>query len=181
MKSIPLNGTKHAKNQTIDVRAQVHYNIQEVTPPPFRIPAILMKTMMHVIKISVIFLYAAKQMKNAPDREKPKPFHFQLAPNVSATKVCWNYQKCVELQILMFHGHIRKCGATLGWVLPYLGMVGTLRGVDPPFWGFPIRLGPYFIPQHNSVDPFFLQKKIGLSLSHLVPEILGPKVGQFFH
>ncbi len=52
----------------------------------------------------------------------------------------------------------------------------------PPFLGFSIRLGPYFIPHHNPIDPLFLQKKsaplsiekIGLSLSHLVPEILGP-------
>ncbi len=43
----------------------------------------------------------------------------------------------------------------------------------PPFWGFPIRLGPYFIP--------LSEEKIGLSLSHLVPEILGPKFGLIFH
>ncbi len=51
----------------------------------------------------------------------------------------------------------------------------------PQFLGFSIRLGPYFISQHNLIDPLFLQKKIGLSLSHLVPEILGPKVGLIFH
>ncbi len=50
-----------------------------------------------------------------------------------------------------------------------------------PFFKFSIRLGPYFIPQHNPIDPLFLQKKIGFSLSHLVPEILGPKVGLIFH
>ncbi len=33
-----------------------------------------------------------------------------------------------------------------------------------------------FISQHNSIESLFLQKKIGLYLSHLVPEILGPKV-----
>ncbi len=26
----------------------------------------------------------------------------------------------------------------------------------PPFLGFPIWLGPYFIPQHNPIDPFFV-------------------------
>ncbi len=51
----------------------------------------------------------------------------------------------------------------------------------PPFWGFSIRFGPYFIRQHNLIDPLFLQKKICLSLSHLVLEILGPKIGQIFH
>ncbi len=35
--------------------------------------------------------------------------------------------------------------------------------------------------QHYLIDTLFLQKKIGLSLSHLVPEILGPKVGLVFH
>ncbi len=37
-------------------------------------------------------------------------------------------------------------------------MVGRFRGEDPLF-GFPIRLGPYFIPQHNPIDPIFLHKK----------------------
>ncbi len=39
-----------------------------------------------------------------------------------------------------------------GAVLPYLGMVWRLRGDDP-------RLGPYFIPQHNPINPLFLQEK----------------------
>ncbi len=33
----------------------------------------------------------------------------------------------------------------------------------------------------DSIDSLFMQKIIGLSLSHLVPEILGPKVGLSFH
>ncbi len=49
-----------------------------------------------------------------------------------------------------------------------------------PFWGFSIRLGPYFIPQHNLID-LLSTEKICLSLSHLVPEILGPKFGLIFH
>ncbi len=68
----------------------------------------------------------------------------------------------------------------LGWVLPYLGMVWR-SAVMTPFYRFPIRLGPYFISPHDPIDPLFLQKRIGLSLSHLVPEILGPKVGKIFH
>ncbi len=42
-------------------------------------------------------------------------------------------------------------------------------------------IGPYFIPPYNLIDALFLQKKIGLSLSHLVPEILGAKFGLIFH
>ncbi len=70
-----------------------------------------------------------------------------------------------------------------GWgrILPYLGIVGKFDGDDPHFFKFLIQLGPYFIPQHHPIDPFFLQKKIGLSLSHLVPEILGPTVGLIFY
>ncbi len=48
------------------------------------------------------------------------------------------------------------------------------------FWIFNLIGSPYFMPQHNPIDPLFLQTKIGLSLSHLVPEILGPKVGIIF-
>ncbi len=36
-----------------------------------------------------------------------------------------------------------------------------------------MQLGPYFMPQFDLIDP--------LSLSHLVPEILGPKLGLMFH
>ncbi len=53
-------------------------------------------------------------------------------------------------------------------------------GAVPRWWpsclGFSIWLGPYFIPQHNPTA-----EKIGLSLSHLVQEILGPKVGLIFY
>ncbi len=61
-------------------------------------------------------------------------------------------------------------------VLPYLGMVGRFHGDDPPFLRFSILLGPSFMPHHDLIDPIFLRKIIGLSLSHSVPEILGPKV-----
>ncbi len=73
------------------------------------------------------------------------------------------------------------------WVLPYLGTLGgsavMIRGsiARHPFWGFSIRLGPYFVHLHNPIDPSICRKKIGLSLSHLVPEILGPKVALIFH
>ncbi len=38
-----------------------------------------------------------------------------------------------------------------------------------------------FIALHKPFDPFFLQEKIDLSLSHLVTKILGPKVCLIFH
>ncbi len=38
-----------------------------------------------------------------------------------------------------------------------------------------------FICQQHPIDPLFLFSKIGLSVSHLVPEILGPKFGLIFH
>ncbi len=48
------------------------------------------------------------------------------------------------------------------------------------WYGVSSAMTPVFII-FNLIDPLFLQKKIGLSLSHLVPEILGHKVGLIFH
>ncbi len=42
-----------------------------------------------------------------------------------------------------------------------------------PFFKCSIRLGPYCMPHHDLID--------GLSLLHLVPEILGTKVGLICH
>ncbi len=49
-----------------------------------------------------------------------------------------------------------------------------------PFLRFLIQMGPYYMPLLELIAPHFLQKK-GLSLSHLVPEILEPKFGQTFY
>ncbi len=43
------------------------------------------------------------------------------------------------------------------------------------------QTGLLFIPQHDLIELLVLQKRIGLSLSHLVPEIHGPKVGLCFY
>ncbi len=50
------------------------------------------------------------------------------------------------------------------------------------FFRFSIQLGPYFMPHHDLIDHLFMQKKIIClyRLSHLVPEILGPKGCGFF-
>ncbi len=42
-------------------------------------------------------------------------------------------------------------------------------------------IGSIFYTSTQSNWPHFSAEKIGLSLSHLVPEILGPKVGVIFH
>ncbi len=34
---------------------------------------------------------------------------------------------------------------------------------------------------HDQIDTLFLHTNNGMSLSHIVPEILGPKVGLIFH
>ncbi len=44
-----------------------------------------------------------------------------------------------------------------------------------------IQFGPYCMLHHDLIDPLFLQKKISLSLSHLLSQILGPKFGLIFH
>ncbi len=53
-----------------------------------------------------------------------------------------------------------------GRALPYFGMVGRFRDEDPFLFRFFYS---------------FSAEKIGLSLSHLVPEILGPKTGLICH
>ncbi len=50
----------------------------------------------------------------------------------------------------------------------------------PPFFFFFNLIGSLFIPQHDPINSIFLLKKIDLSLSHLVLEILGPKFGLLF-
>ncbi len=49
--------------------------------------------------------------------------------------------------------------------------------------GTPILEGgrELFYAHLDLIDPLFLQKKIGLSLSHLVPKKMCPKVGVMFH
>ncbi len=37
------------------------------------------------------------------------------------------------------------------------------------------------MPHRDLIDPLFLQKKNGLSLAHLVPDILRPKVDLILH
>ncbi len=58
-------------------------------------------------------------------------------------------------------------------------MVVRFRGDDLRF-EISDPTGSYFMPHHDLIDPLFLLKKIGLSLSHLVPVILGLKVGPIF-
>ncbi len=49
----------------------------------------------------------------------------------------------------------------------------------PPFFD-PIR-SIFYTSTQSDWPPLSAEKKIGLSLSHLVPEILGPKFGLIFH
>ncbi len=59
----------------------------------------------------------------------------------------------------------------LGRVLLYLGMVGRFCSGDPRFWDFWSDWVPIL---------YLITEKNGLSLSHLVPKILGPKFGVIF-
>ncbi len=64
-------------------------------------------------------------------------------------------------------------------VLPYLGMVGMFSVDDPHFWDFD-PIGSQFHAPSRSDWPSLSAEKIGLSLSHLVSEIFGPKFGLIF-
>ncbi len=63
---------------------------------------------------------------------------------------------------------------------PYSGMVRGFHDDDPHFGDFQSEWVPIYILT-QSAWPTRSAEKIGLSLSHLVPEILGPKVGLIFH
>ncbi len=65
--------------------------------------------------------------------------------------------------------------------LQYLKVVGNFPVIDACFWHFPIQLGAHFMAQLNPINPLFLQKKNGLSISHLVPKIIWLKVGLMFN
>ncbi len=69
----------------------------------------------------------------------------------------------------------------LGGGTPILEDGGELPLYWPPFFlTFSDPIGSLFYVQLDLIDPLFQQKKIGWSLSHLVPEIIWPKVGLFF-
>ncbi len=61
-----------------------------------------------------------------------------------------------------------------------LHLQGANLSGGTPVLGIVNQIGSLFYTS-NPIDPLFLQKKNGLSLSHLVQEIKGPKVGLFFH
>ncbi len=72
-------------------------------------------------------------------------------------------------------------------------MLRRLRGDNPHLWHFQSELrtqtffvdknliGSLFYTSTQSDGPPLSAEQNGLSLSHLVPEILGPKVGLIFH
>ncbi len=59
-------------------------------------------------------------------------------------------------------------------------MVGWFCGDDPVFEIF-YPIGSLFYASSRSDWPPLSAEKVSLSLSHLVSEILGPKVGLMFH
>ncbi len=71
------------------------------------------------------------------------------------------------------------CPCRQGRVTPYFGMVGRFHGDNPVFEIFD-QIGSLFYAP-TLIDSPFLLKNIGLSLSHLVPEIPRPKLGLRFH
>ncbi len=82
-------------------------------------------------------------------------------------KLSW---KCCVSQCTLFILPYYPKLATLGRVLPYLGMVGRFQCDDPCHWDF-----------LSKWVPILCLVMSWLSLSHLFPEIHGPKVGLIFH
>ncbi len=67
-----------------------------------------------------------------------------------------------------------------GGVLLYLGMVGRFRSDDPLFCNFRSDWVPMLWLNQIRWPPLSAEK-LSLSISHLVPEILGHKGGLIFH
>ncbi len=67
-----------------------------------------------------------------------------------------------------------------GWLLLMPAGVTNTRSVHLTYWE-EIYDCPKNIKDKAYVSSVFLLKKVSLSLSHLVSEILGPKVGLIFH
>ncbi len=89
---------------------------------------------------------------------------------------CTAHNMIILLNVIQRQKSLGKPG---GGVLPYLGMVGRFLDDDPRF--SICNLIGSLLYSVNPIDLLFLQTKINLSLSHLVPEILGLKVGLIFH
>ncbi len=66
------------------------------------------------------------------------------------------------------------------WVLPYLGMVGKFLSENPVFEILNPICSLLYASNESDWPPLSAQI-IGTSLSHLVSEIFGPKVGLNFH
>ncbi len=77
------------------------------------------------------------------------------------------------------HPSLFGYAATLGRVLPYLGMVGRFHSDDYHLWDFQSNWVPISCLIMIYMTSFSV-KEIGLSLSHLGAEILGPKFGLIF-
>ncbi len=90
--------------------------------------------------------------------------------SIDSTKqhVCFQWPTVkVNYYIIRWIGQL-QCDPREG--TPILGHGREVPRRWPPFLLFSIRLGPYFMPQHNLIDRPLYAEKICLSLSHLVPD-----------
>ncbi len=92
--------------------------------------------------------------------------------NGSVRQQMWNNASFIHAA----HAHFPRGGGEL----PYLDMVGRFSGDDPRFGDFQSDWVPILYLITIRLTPLS-EEKISLSLSHLVPEILGPKFGLIFH
>ncbi len=92
----------------------------------------------------------------------------------------WRHEqttKSISLQLIRSLVHTRN---SQGRYSPYLAMVWRFSSDEPCFWDLRSDWDPISCLLVIWLTPSFC-KKIGLSLSHFVSEILGPKVGLNFH
>ncbi len=104
---------------------------------------------------------------------------------INMTRHCWltipppkvsfgeDWEHCIIMYMRDSSSKIAEI-SDLGNAFPYLKVIGKFHVIDPSLWHFHIQLGLYVMPNSiDLIDPFFLQKKRGLSISHLVHEIIG--------
>ncbi len=86
--------------------------------------------------------------------------------------------KQLDTIVCMINLGVSRMTTMIVWSqLPYLGMVGRFRSNDPRFGDFQSNWVPILYLSTIRLIPSFCRKQIGLSLSHLFPEILRPKFG----
>lgn len=94
-----------------------------------------------------------------------------IDPRIAPLRSCW----------VPFFNHCKNpLFPRWGGALPYFKLVRNFFTIAPHFCHFLISLDPIYAKIDRTAPPPLCTKK-SVSLTHLVLDIIAPKVGQFFH